>query len=177
MLERRVGGAPVAVWALVGSVILAGCTSGHSSARGHPSSSATTPASTTSSRPTAGGPSNLPVTAQVRGDLIATGAALDGIPASEYSGLRAGLTYYPFDPATETYWAGAGLVGATMRAQVSTQDDGSYMIFHRTGDGAWIVQTVGLAGVAMEPCPSGTPPPAVVALWGWQVGGCKPNGA
>jgi hypothetical protein len=78
---------------------------------------------------------------------------------------------------TDTYWAGAGLVGATMRGQVSMQDDGAYMIFHRTGNGAWVVQAVGLAGGTEEACPAGTPPPTIVALWGWSVGKCKPQGA
>ena len=120
-------------------------------------------------------PVNLAVTDQVRSELVAAGASLNGIPASEYSGLEPGHTYYAYDPATDSYWAGAGLVGSTMRAQVSTQDDGAYMLFHRTSNGAWMTLAVGLAGGTLEACPL-TPPAAVLALWGWGAASCKPSG-
>jgi hypothetical protein len=186
----RRGGAPAA-FVLAGlALALSACGTGHSSPPTSPSSTtslapttsstpvaATTSSTSTSAPQTSSGPSNLVVTDQLRAELIAAGASFNNIPASEYSGLRPGLTYYAYDPATETYWAGAGLVGTTMQAQVSTQDEGAYMIFHRTGSGAWGVQAVGLDGGALGACPPQTPPPDIVALWGWSAGSCRPYGA
>jgi hypothetical protein len=158
-------------------VTVAGCGAGSSSSSSGERSTTTRPpgasASTTTTSP--GGPTNLAVTDELRTELVAAGASLNNIPASEYSGLEPGLTYYAYYPVTATYWAGAKLVGATMRAQVSTQDDGAYLLFHRSGNGSWIAQNVGLAGGTLEPCPTGTPPPTIVALWGWQAGTCKPR--
>jgi hypothetical protein len=171
------------------SLTLAGCVRTHSTslttttkATTTTTASSTSLPTTTSSTsiaasPTSASPSNLAVTDQVRAQLVAAGASYNNVPASDYSGLEPGLTYYAYDPASDTYWAGAGLVGATYRAQVSTQDDGSYMIFHHTGNGTWVVKAVGMAGGSLEACPSGTPPAAIVAVWGWPPGSCKPHGA
>jgi hypothetical protein len=43
-------------------------------------------------------PVNLPVTDDVRAHLLQAGAALTGHPASEYTGLEPGKTYYGYDP-------------------------------------------------------------------------------
>jgi hypothetical protein len=130
---------------------------------------------TTTTTVSTGSPVNLTVTDQVRAELIAAGALLLGIPASEY-GLQPGRTYYAFDPATGTYWAGAELVGTTYRAAVSTQSENSYMLFHHTANEPWRARAVGMNGPSAlaGPCPV-SPPPAVVALWGWQTFGCHPD--
>ena len=81
---------------------------------------------------------NQPVTDQLRAQLVAAGAALNSIPVAEYTGLAPGLTYYAYDSATQTYWAAARLVPAPTsdpsnpsRAQVASQDEGSYYLFRQ----------------------------------------------
>jgi hypothetical protein len=107
---------------------------------------------------------------------------LNDIPVSEFSGLAPGLTYYALDQSTGTYWAGARLVAAPSsdpsnptRAQVSTQDEGSYYVFRRSGGGTWTAYAAGNTGPGSA-CPV-TIPPAVLQVWGWPAGGCRPDGA
>jgi len=71
------------------------------------------------------------VTAEIKSQLLQAGAALNSLPASAFTGLMSGLTYYAYDSATATYWAGAKLVpsSSSLRAQVSVQDNGSYVLF------------------------------------------------
>lgn len=154
-------------------------TQGPTSTTRAPSTTTTTAAPTSSTTGAPGGPVNLTVTDQVRTELIAAGASVLGVPASEYSGLYRGFTFYGYDPATNTYWAGAALVGAQYDAQVSTQDDGSYILFHRTGDQPWAGLKVGMVGpngpmFGATPCPE-TPPGGILAVWGWPAGTCHPN--
>jgi hypothetical protein len=112
---------------------------------------------------------------------LAAGAAVNNIPVSEYTGLAPGLTYYALDRATETYWAGARLVPApssdpssATRAQVASQDDGSYYIFRQPLGGNWTAYATGASGPD-TPC-SITVPAAVVQVWGWPAGSCRaPN--
>jgi hypothetical protein len=101
---------------------------------------------------------------------------MNGLPASAYTGLVAGKTYYAFDPVTGTYWAGAALVpsNSSIRAQVSVQDDGSYILFSRQGGAAWKAQPVGLAGIAGTKCPTSVPP-SILAVWNWAPGSCRPR--
>lgn len=56
-------------------------------------------------------PENLPVTDPLRVQLLQPGATLTGHPATEYTGLAPGKTYYAYDPNTDSYWAAAGLSG------------------------------------------------------------------
>jgi hypothetical protein len=152
--------------------VLAGCSAtGHLSTTGGGTSPGVAPGSTTTPVQIA----DLVVTDQVRAQLVATGAALNGIPASEYTGLRPGETYYGYDPATKTYWAGAGLVPSpsSMRAQVAAQDDGAYVLFERPDAGTWKAYDVGLAGMAGSPCPVAVPA-GILRLWGWHPGSCQP---
>ena len=119
---------------------------------------------------------NLLVTQDVRGQLVQAGAALNGLTASDYDGLLPGMTYYAYDPMTATYWAGAALwpSPASTQAQVSGQDDGSYLLFERPANGTWTARPVGLTGTSDgPPCPVAVPS-AILALWNWEPGTCRP---
>ncbi len=124
--------------------------------------------------------SNAPISDAIRSQLVAAGAALNNIPVSEYSGLAAGLTYYAIDRTTNTYWAAARLVpvpssdpATPTRAQVASQDDGSYYVFSQHRGGSWTAYAVGASGPA-SPCPV-TLPPQVLEAWGWPMGSCRPE--
>jgi len=138
-----------------------------------PASTTTLPATTSTTAPAPA--QNLTVTASIRAQLLAAGAQSHGLQASDYTGLRPGETYYAYDPSTTTYWAAAGLMpsASSLPAQVSSQDDGAYLLYQRPAGGAWKVFDIGLAGVGGTPC-SVVAPPAIVALWGWPAPGCRP---
>ena len=138
--------------------------------------STTTPSTTTPSTTSPPTVQNLAISTAVRAQLVAAGAALNGLGPSDYTGLAVGSTYYAYDSATANYWAGASLVASStsLRAQVSTQDDGSYLVFHRSSGGSWTAAAVGLAGIAGSTCPLVVPAP-VLASWGWPAGGCHPR--
>jgi len=170
----RVRGGRIAI-VVVGALALAGCSSGTSQAA-KSSSTVSTTSTIAPSTSTAPSTSNLVVTDATRAALEAAGAALNSLPAAAYTGLRPGETYYAYDSATRTYWAGAGLLPSpsSTPAQVSTQDDGAYLLFDRPQGGPWKAYGVGLAG-----SPEGTPcpvmvPDAILALWGWPAGSCRP---
>ncbi|HME75347.1 MAG TPA: hypothetical protein VKI00_06700 [Mycobacterium sp.] len=122
-------------------------------------------------------PVNLPVTDDVRGQLLQRGATLTGHPASEYTGLDPGKTYYAYDPNSDTYWAAAALSGPkTFDAGVMLQDANSYMMFRESGQGGtWVPFRVGYGPGALMP-PDGDCPlaPAIHDLWQWMPGICKP---
>jgi len=143
------------------------------STTGAPSTAATSLPTTTTSAPT----SNLVVTVAVRSQLVAAGAALNSLPPSAYTGLVPGETYYAYDAATKTYWAGGGLVpsSSSTQAQVSVQDDGAYLLFERTDAGSWKASDVGLAGTAGGTACTVTVPPAILQLWNWAPGSCRPT--
>jgi hypothetical protein len=141
-----------------------------------------TPPSNTVSPTTSSQAHNLAVSDQVRTQLVDAGAALNNIPASEYTGLASGFTYYAFDDATGTYWAGARLVPAPSanpanptQAQVASQDAGSYYLFRQPQGGAWVAYAAGNTGPD-TPCPV-TVPAEVLRVWGWPAGSCRPIGA
>jgi hypothetical protein len=171
--------------ALVGVVSLAAC----SSQASQPAAANTIPATTTSSAVTASavppasanpsptGAENLVLTDAIRAQLVAAAATLNGLPASAYLGLVHGESYYGFDPATNTYWAGGALdpSPSSQRAQVSVQDDGGYYIFEEPAGGSWTASAEGMAGIAGATC-SVHIPPALVALWHWPAGACRPAG-
>jgi hypothetical protein len=120
-------------------------------------------------------PVNLRVDDTVREELLQTGAALHGVPASEYVGLRPGATYYAYDPDTMTYWAGAHLVpsATSQRAQVSVQDDGSYTLFKKIKGGLWTAFNDGARQDGG--CPQNVPA-AVLTMWQWDPQTCRPLG-
>jgi hypothetical protein len=140
------------------------------------SSSTPTAATSTGGTSTTAGARNLVVTNSLRADLLTAGAASNGIPASDYTGLTRGRTFYAYDPATNTYWAGAQLVpsSSSMRAQVSVQDDGAYLLFNKSAGGTWTVHSVGMTGVGGSPCPVAVPS-GVLTVWGWKAGTCRPG--
>jgi len=135
------------------------------------------PTDTTGSLTTTGKPAaeSLVVTAEIKSQLLQAGAALNGLPASAFDGLMSGQTYYAYDPATATYWAGAKLVpsSSSLRAQVSVQDNGSYILFRRPAGKAWTAQDVGLAGVAGTQCTTSVPA-SVLTVWNWPARSCRP---
>jgi hypothetical protein len=137
--------------------------------------SATRPASANS---TPAGAQNLVLTDAIRAQLVAAAAKLNGLPASAYLGLVHGDSYYGFDPASNTYWAGAALdpSPSSERAQVSVQDDGGYYIFEEPAGGSWTASAEGMAGFEGAKC-SVRIPPALVALWHWKAGACHPSGS
>jgi hypothetical protein len=113
--------------------------------------------------------------------LVAAAAGLNSIPVAEYTGLTPGLTYYALDTQTNTYWAGAKLQPAPTpnpspsQAQISSQDAGSYYVFRQLRGGQWIAYPAGNTGPGTI-CPIAVPP-AVLAIWGWAAGSCRPSGA
>ena len=135
------------------------------------------PAESAAASPSPAGAENLPLTGPVRAQLVAAAARLNGLPASAYLGLVKGESYYGFDPATSTYWAGGALdpSPSSQRAQVSVQDDGGYYIFQQPAGGSWTASSEGMAGTDGAAC-SVRIPPALAALWHWPAGACHPAG-
>jgi len=177
-----------ATGAVLVSVILAGCSSSPSPSISTSTSTSTTsaPTTTTTAAPSTTSPpstttlptaQNLPVTDTIRAELLQAGAALNSLPASDYTGLQPGMTYYSYDPVTKTYWAGAALAPSpsSLQAQVSAQDDGSYMLFSQPAGGSWTAYTDGTTGEVGSSCPAPVPA-SVLALWGWATGTCRPTG-
>ena len=177
MAQARVCGISAA---LAGAVSLAACSNPASQPATAPTTSpgiATSAAPPASASPSPAGAENLVLTDAIRAQLIAAAARLNGLPASAYLGLVHGESYYGFDPATHTYWAGAALVPSpsSLRAQVSVQDDGGYYIFEKPAGGSWTASAEGLTGIEGAPC-SVHIPPALVVMWHWPAGACHPGG-
>jgi hypothetical protein len=120
-------------------------------------------------------PVNLRATDAVRAELVeAAAATTNGIPASEFGGLRPGRTYYAYSLDSQTYWAAAGLMaGPSLRSQVATQDAGSYYVFRRAEGESWQAFLDGMGVNRDHGCPAGLPA-SVQRLWQWPTGGCSP---
>ena len=122
-----------------------------------------------------GTPVNLPVTDDVRAQLVQAGTVLTRQPAGQYTGLQPGKTYYAYAPDNDTYWAAAALSGPkTFQAAVMLQDANSYMIFHKQSQGeTWVAIGDGFGAISSgeEPCPL---PPEIHDLWQWPLGACYP---
>ena len=130
----------------------------------------------TSSASTSASVRDLVVTSTMRASLLHDGAASHGLPVKDYLGLRVGLTYLAIDFTTRTYYAGAALDPSptSLPAQVSNQDDGSYLLFTRhMGAHHWKVYNDGLGAVRGTKCPV-LLPAAVVKVWHWTAGTCYP---
>jgi hypothetical protein len=157
--------------AVVGAIALAGCSS--TAAQSSTTTSSTAAASSSTTPPTA---KILPVTSVVTAQLVQAGAALNQLPASVFTGLEKGRTFYAYDPVAKTYWAGAALdpSRSSLRAQVSVQDDGGYVLFTRPAGGVWKAEDVGLAGTEGTKCPT-VVPASILALWHWAAGSCHPS--
>ena len=119
-------------------------------------------------------PQNLRVDDALRAELLQSAAQFKGIPASEFVGLRKGMTYYAYDPDTTTYWAGASLIPTNWseRAQVSVQDGGSYMLFRMVKGGLWTAFNDGMSR-EHGGCPQDVPA-AVLSMWQWDPLDCRP---
>jgi len=147
---------------LGGSLLLSACGSG--------------PKSASTSTTTTGVTQNLALTPAVRKGLLDAASKYHQLPVSDYVGLRAGAIYYAFDPATNSYYAAAGLNAGphSLQAQVGTQDDGAYNLFLRAASTkTWTVYDNGLGGVQGTKCPL-TIPPAVLKVWNWKAKSCFP---
>jgi hypothetical protein len=179
---------PLGATLTVAALALAGCSSSSSSTPTSAAPATTAPTSVPSSSTSAAAPGstaqNLPVTDAVRSELVAARAASLGIAPSSYTGLTPGDTYYAYDPSTGTYWAAAQVqpqVPSTpaapgtdiYKAQVSSQDDGSYVLFMKTSGGTWTATNDGTSGPPPVPCPVAVPA-AVAQVWGWPSGACRP---
>ena len=168
----------------IAAITLAACSSSSSSSTTtSPPSTAAPLLSTSTTTSSQASAKNLPITDAIRSELVAARAAQVGIPPATYLGLTAGSAYFALDTATNTYWAAAQMaVPSTSaapgtdiyKAQVSSQDDGGYLVFSRPSGGTWTVSSVGMSG-AMSPCPV-TIPASVVKVWGWPAGSCHPTG-
>jgi hypothetical protein len=121
-------------------------------------------------------PVNLPVTDAVRAELVQAGAVLTGRPAAEFGGLRPGLTYYAYDPASGMHWAAAALTApTTFDASIQLQDQNSYLMFAQAGTpgATWIPTAAGFGPIpaGQASCPV---PQSVRNLWAWPAGACYP---
>jgi hypothetical protein len=157
------------------TLALAACGSGSSGGSSSPSM-ATTPATTMSG--TTAVAKNLVVSNQVRAQLLAAGAALHKLPVADYTGLVPKETYYAYNPATNTYWAGAGLIASknSKKAQIGDQDDGAYLVFEKPAAGAWRAYDAGIPGDSHFSC-SIVVPAGVLTVWHWTAGTCHPPAA
>jgi len=175
---------PRALLLLTPLTLAAGCGSANTSSptisthASNPLPSATTSstvaATPSGSPPTTVGAHNLTITNADRTQLVQAAAALNNVPAADFVGLWPGETYFAYDAQSATYWAGAKLnPGSSQPAQVSTQDDGAYVLFHRPAGSGWIAQDVGMAGIEGTKCPI-VVPAAILALWNWAPGTCRP---
>jgi hypothetical protein len=123
-------------------------------------------------------PVNLPMTDDVRAELVQAGAVLTGRPASEFSGLRPGKTYYAYEPnaTNPTYWAAAALAGPKSEtAAINLQDQNSYMMFYKGADPAatWVPIAAGFGPIPAgeQPCPI---PQSIRDVWQWPTSKCYP---
>lgn len=124
---------------------------------------------------TAATPVNLPMTAGVVQALLAAKAAMNGLPASDYTGLQVGQRYYAYDPTTGMHWAAAEVIASdtSLPAQVTLNDNGGYDLFVQAANGTWTAYDVAMTGIAGTSC-SGIPPASITQLWGWAPGTCRP---
>jgi hypothetical protein len=154
-----------------GALLLSACGTGANSSTTSLSTTTTAPSTTTT-----GVTQDLPVTPSVRKSIFDAAAAYHQLPPSDYLGLNAGATYYAFDPATDRYYAAAGLDPSrnSIKAEVGTQDDGAYNLFSRAAStNKWTVYDDGLGGSQEATCPL-VIPAAVLKVWNWRANSCFP---
>jgi hypothetical protein len=134
---------------------------------------------TATGAPTPTGPAarNLHVSDAFRERLLIVGALANSLPPVDFAGLVPGRTYYAFDTATDTHWAGAQLIASSKSAagRAAVINDGAYLLFSKSGGGRWRAYRVGMTGAYGEGCPVEVPS-GVLAVWGWAPGSCKAPG-
>jgi hypothetical protein len=114
---------------------------------------------------------DLKVTPGLEAALLRAGAAAHDLPDRDFTGLTKGLTFYAFDAAQATYWAGAQLIPSrsSMAAQVGVQDDGAYDLFTMFGpDLKWVAYEDGLGTVKGTRCAVKVPV-IVRVTWHWST--------
>ena len=139
------------------------------------SASAGTPGSGSAPATSAAGTvANVALTPDLAHQILVAAATFNKLPVTAYVGLMPNLTYVGRD-ASGTIWAGAALEPSpsSVPAQVSVQDDGSYLLLRRRSGGDWTVWSVGLASAA--DCAKFGLPGALRTLWGWPATGCRPH--
>jgi hypothetical protein len=119
-------------------------------------------------------PVNLPLTDDVRAQLVEAGAVLTGRSVSEFTGLRPEESYYAFDPEAG-YWAAGALEGNSYLAGMYLQDQNSYMAFRKAVDPAatWVPEAIGFGPIPAGQAPCPVPQP-IRDLWQWPAGKCYP---
>jgi len=137
----------------------------------------TTGTTTTGTTTTATSAKNLPVSDALREQLLIAGARANSLPPIDFAGLVPGRTYYAYDPASNTYWAGAQLIATANSAagHAAVINEGAYLLFTKPVGGSWRVYRVGMTGAYGEGCPVDVPA-GVLAVWGWAPGSCKAPG-
>ncbi|HTW07152.1 MAG TPA: hypothetical protein VME46_06570 [Acidimicrobiales bacterium] len=119
---------------------------------------------------------NLVLTGPVVVQLVVADAAAKHLAANDFLGVQA--AYYAYDGATSTYWAAAEVVPApwSYQAEVESQDDGGYTIFHEPPHGSWVATDDGMGGQGGVICARYhvSIPSAVLATWHWPSGTCTP---
>ena len=115
----------------------------------------------------------LALTSDLAHEILVAAATFNKLPVTAYSGLLPGSTSVGRDASGVT-WAGAALQPspASVPAQISVQDDGSYLLLRRRPGGDWTVWSVGLA--SRSDCARFGLPDALRTLWGWPDTGCHP---
>jgi hypothetical protein len=111
--------------------------------------------------------SNLIVSSDVRGTLLAAYAACHEIPPSDVA-YEPGDAYYAYDPVTGRYWAMAGYESAPdaplevqLEVQVKLQDTADAGLFTKARTGPWQVEVGGDACSYLRFFP-----PPVLGAWG-----------
>lgn len=158
---------------LASALLLAACGSGSAEVTTSTTSSTTT-STTTTTTSTSQPARNLPVTPAVIKSILDAGAKYHGLPPTDYTGLDPGTAYYAFVPATNTYYAAAGLDPSphSLKAQIGAQDDGGYNLFVRLASNKnWTVYNDGLGGADGSVCPIDIPA-SVLAVWNWKPKSC-----
>jgi len=119
---------------------------------------------------------NLVLTGPVIVELVDADAAFKRLPPTDFIGLR--QAYFAYDTASSTYWAAAQVVPSSSahQAQVASQDDGAYTVFHEPPHAAWVAADDGMAGAEGTSCAAYhvSIPAAVLAVWYWAAGHCTP---
>ncbi len=141
---------------------------------GGSASGSTTPSGTAASASIAPGVKNLALTPELTRELLIAAATFNKLPVTAYEGLAPHSTYVGRD-ASGTVWAATALQPSpsSVPAQVSVQDDGSYLLLRRNPSGDWTVWSVGLASAA--DCARFGLPAALRTLWDWPSTGCHPH--